>query len=67
MNNREAAIISAYTGISFGGSHFQYFHQYAEEKFGHAIWTHEMADERFWQTLKELAKDDFIQLAKSLC
>lgn len=66
MNNREAAIISAYTGVSFGGAHFSHFHQYVEEKFGRSVWTHEMADERFWAALKELAKDDFIEIGKSL-
>ncbi len=66
MDNREAAIISAFTGISFGGSHFSHFHKYAEEKFGQPIWTHRMADEDFWIKLKELAKNDFLEICNSL-
>ena len=66
MDNHEAAIISAYTGISFGKSNFTHFHKYAEEKFGHSIWTHEMAFEQFWIRLKELAKNDFLEICNSL-
>ena len=60
MTNREMAIISAYTGVSFGAKHFHHFHQYVEEKFGHSVWTHEMADESFWIKLKELCAHDFM-------
>lgn len=66
MTHREAAIISAYTGVSFGGKNFSAFHQYAEEKFGRHIWTHEMADVNFWSILKELATDDFMEIGKQL-
>lgn len=66
MNRRESAIISAYTGISFGGKLFSDFHQYVEEKFGRPVWTHEMAEECFWCALKELATQDFIDLAKNI-
>jgi hypothetical protein len=66
VTNREAAIICAYTGISFGGSHFSHFHQYVEEKFGRSVWTHEMAEQSLWDDLKELSKDDFIELAKNI-
>ncbi len=66
MNDREAAIIAAYTGISFGGNHFHYFHQYVEEKFGHPVWTHEMANELFWAKLKRLCTEDFMYLAENI-
>jgi hypothetical protein len=66
MNKREAAIISAYTGVSFGGALFSDFHKYVEEKFGHSVWTHEMACQKFWEKLKELAKEDFMNLAKNI-
>ena len=58
MTNRELAIISAFTGISFGGKHFEHFHKYAEEKFGHPVWTHEMANQAWWTKLKELCMPD---------
>ena len=65
MTNREMAIISAYTGISFGGKHFEHFHKYAEEKFGHPVWTHEMANQAWWDRLKDLCYDDFALLAEN--
>lgn len=66
MNKRESAIITAYTGVSFGGKLFSVFHAYVEEKFGHPVWTHQMSDMKFWEKLKELATDDFINLAKEI-
>lgn len=66
MNKRESAIISAYTGVSFGGELFSEFHKYVEEKFGHPVWTHEMAKESFWVKLKELSFNDFSELAKNI-
>ena len=66
MNKREAAIISAYTGVSFGGANFGDFHQYVEEKFGHPVWTHEMGSKEFWKELKELSREDFIYLAENI-
>jgi hypothetical protein len=66
MTKKEAAIITAFTGIGFGGEHFSDFHQYAEEKFGHPIWTHQMADEQFWIKLKTLSAKDFESIAKNL-
>lgn len=66
MNNREAAIITAFTGITFGKKHFLYFHEYAEEKFCRPIFTHEMASKEFWSELKELARSDLEDLAAKL-
>lgn len=66
MNKRESAIITAYTGISFGGRLFSDFHEYVEEKFCHPVWTHEMAYQEFWDKLKELSRDDFASLAENI-
>lgn len=66
MNKKESAIISAFTGISFGGELFSAFHQYAEHKFERPIWTHEMADPNFWEKLKNLSEQDFIDLAQNI-
>jgi hypothetical protein len=66
MTPRESAIISAFTGISFGGKLFSEFHKYVEEKFGRPVWTHEMAEESFWMKLKELANDDFIKMCEDI-
>lgn len=64
MNKREAAIITAYTGIFMG--HGSEFHRYVEEKFGHSIFTHEFASARFWERLKELCHDDFMKLIEKM-
>lgn len=66
MNKRESAIITAYTGISFGGKVFPDFHEYVKEKFGHPVWTHQMSDQEFWDKLKELSADDFKNLAENI-
>lgn len=66
MNKRQAAIVTAITGCSFGGELFSEFHKYTEEKFGHPIWTHEMASEKFWEKLKELAMPDFQKLIEEI-
>ena len=65
MTNKEMAIISAFTGVSFGGGHFHHFHKYVEEKFNRPVWTHEMAEQPFWDKLKELSTDDFMKIAEN--
>jgi len=67
MNKRQASIITAYTGISFGGGDLSHdFHKYVEEKFEKPVCTHEMRDESFWIYLKKLSRKDFLELAKSI-
>ena len=60
LTKRQAAIIGAYTGIT--ASDFSVVHEYAEEKFGHPVWTHESASKVLSEKLKELAKQDFIDI-----
>lgn len=60
MNTREAAIITAYTGILIGD--IEEFHRYAEGLLGGSIFTHEFADESLWKALKESARNDFIKI-----
>lgn len=60
MNKREAAIVSAYTGFLIGD--FSELHKYIEEKFGHPVFTHQMANEGFEDELKKLSKPDFIAI-----
>ncbi len=64
MNKREAAIITAYTGIMCGS--FSDFHEYAEKLMGHPIWTHQFGSAEFAQVIKDAAKDDFITLCKNV-
>jgi hypothetical protein len=60
MTNREAAIISAYTGVLLGGFHEA--HKYMEEIMDRPILTHEMGDKEFMTRVKELARNDFLSL-----
>ncbi len=66
MNKRETAIITAVTGVSFGGPLFNEFHKYVEEKFEGPILTLEMTAQGFWDKLKELAMDDFACLVENV-
>ena len=60
MTKREAAIVSAYTGILIG--EFDDFHKYAEEIIGGPIWTHQFVDKKFTNKIKELSRNDFLNI-----
>ena len=60
MTKREAAIVSAYTGILIG--EFGDFHKYAEEIIGGPIWTHKFGDKKFTNKIKELSRNDFLNI-----
>ena len=60
MTKREAAIVSAYTGIIIG--EFSEFHKYVEEIMERPVWTHELADKETFTEIKKRAKDDFINI-----
>lgn len=60
MNKREAAIISAYTGVLIGT--FDVLHKYIEEIMGRPVFTHELAEEEIFNKIKEFSKDDFMNI-----
>lgn len=60
MTKREAAIVSAYTGILIG--EFSDMHKYIEEIMYRPVWTNEMASSQFAEKLKELSKKDFCSI-----
>lgn len=60
MNKREAAIVSAYTGVLIGN--FSDMHEYIETIMGHPVWTHQLADKEFFAKIKEKSRDDFINI-----
>lgn len=66
MTKEESAIISAYTGIGFGGRLFSEFHKYIEKLLGRSVWTHELANRDLWRQIKKLSKADFLKLAESI-
>ena len=60
MTKREAAIVSAYTGILIG--RFDDMQRYVDEKIGRPTWTHEYGSEEFAQEIKRLTKQDFMDI-----
>ncbi len=63
MTKEEKLIVSAYTGFLM--CDFADLHKYVEERLGRPIWTHELADQKVEQELKNAVKADFIELCKS--
>lgn len=57
MTKKEAAIVTAYTGVMLG--EFDAFHEYVEEIMERPVFTHEFGDKKFMQELKEKSKEDF--------
>lgn len=64
MNKREAAILSAFTGIMIGS--FSDMHEYVEEKLGRPVFTSEFGSEKFAAQLKEAVRGDFIKLNEDI-
>lgn len=64
MTRRESAIVGAFTGVLAGP--FGAMQEYADEKFGRSTYTHEFGDKDFAARLKEMAKEDFIAMAKGV-
>lgn len=63
MTLREKVIATAYTRIAFvKGGEIGAFYDYASEKLGYSVYSHEMASRAFWQLLKEKSEDDFIDM-----
>jgi hypothetical protein len=60
MTKREAAIVSAYTGVLIGK--FSDMQSYVEEKFG-PVFTHEFGDDKFCEKLRKATKDDFLNIS----
>ena len=63
MNKREAAIISAYTGILCG--EFSDMHEYIEEIMGRPVFTHEMGG-AVNEQIKTKSKADFLAVSESI-
>ena len=60
MTKKEAAIVSAYTGILVG--EFSNIHKYIEEKLKRPVFTHEMGTKKIWNEIKNITKIDFINI-----
>ena len=63
MNDREKAIVSAYTGYAMlTGDKLGIFYKYIEELLGYMPCTHEFADKKLQEKIHNLSRDDFIDL-----
>lgn len=60
MTKQEAIVVSAYTGILM--CDFGDMHEYIEKVMGRPIWTHEFADYKLWDQIKEKVKPDFLRI-----
>ena len=62
MNKNEAIIASAYTGGLFPGVNFSDLHEAIEKKMCRPIFTHQFADEKIMDEIKDRFKIDFIEM-----
>lgn len=60
MTTREAAIVSAYTGVLIG--ELSDMQTYVEEIMGRPVWTHEMGTKAVAEAIREKSKDDFCNI-----
>lgn len=60
MTKREAAVVSAYTGVLLGD--FSDMHEYIEEVMERPVFTHELGNTVVVAELKEKSKKDFVSL-----
>ena len=61
MTTKEAAIVSAYTGILLGD--ISELHKYIEEIMERPVFTHELASVSVTNEIKKRSKDDFVNLS----
>lgn len=60
MTQQERLVVSAYTGVLM--TDFPLLHQFIEERMGCPIWTHEFADEKVLERIRERIKPEFLAL-----
>lgn len=65
MNQREALVFTAYTGVTFV-QNFSDFHEYAEELMGRPIFTHQFASTEFAEKIATAAKPEFLRICKNV-
>ena len=63
MTKREAAIVSAYTGVMLGDS--SDLHKYVEEIMEIPVWTHQMGNSKIAKEIKQKSKNDFCSIKVS--
>ena len=64
MKKQEAIIISAYTGFLLTKK-FSDMHEFAEETLGRPIMTHEFAEPKLFEELREKLKPRIVEIIKA--
>jgi len=64
MTEREAAIITAFTGFALGN--FGEAQLYIEEILDRPVWTHQLGERKIWEEIKEKSRPDFLALGESI-
>ncbi|MDB4726491.1 hypothetical protein OAF54_03550 [bacterium] len=64
MTTREAAVITAFTGVLVGD--LITFLKYAEELLGRPVFTHDLSNEEVLDELKELSREDLLKIHEGL-
>lgn len=64
MTKREAAVLSAFTGILIG--EFGEMHKYIEQIMERPVFTHEMGSKDKMAEIKEKARPDFMEIMKNI-
>lgn len=61
MNKQEAILVSAFTGFLLTKD-FSDVHKFCEDLLGRPIFTHEFADKKVWEQIKEKCKPLILEM-----
>lgn len=61
LTKEQAIVITGFTGIMICKS-FSDFHEDVEKRLGRPVFTHEFANKKLREKIKELYKSDFIEM-----
>lgn len=60
LSKEDAFLVTAFTGKMCIDS--ASFHEMVEKELDRPVFTHEMADNRFWEFLKDSVRDRFVEI-----
>ena len=60
LTKEQSLIITGYTGISTGN--FADFHEDVEKRLQRPVWTHEFGSATFAEQLKDIYREDFLDI-----
>lgn len=65
MTNREAVVLSAYTGFMIA-KQFSDIHKYIEEILERPVYPHELANKKVRKEIQEKSKKEFIEIINNI-